>query len=390
MAAPIYLDHASAAPLRDEVREAIAPWAGERFGHPGARGHPIGWAAEAAIEAARAQVADLLGAEPPEIVFTSGGTEADNLAVLGAAGARVGQPRHVIASAVEGLPVLDAVKRLAREGVETTLLPVDRDGLVAADALAAALRDDTVLVAIQAASSEIGTVQDVATLGALCRERGALLHVDATAAAPWMRLALADAPIDLLSITGETLGAPGGIGALYVRRSRPRVRLLPQLVGGAQEGGRRPGFANVLGAVGLGAACAAVDAHGEVDARTARDRRDALHETIRSRVTDVALVGHASARLPNHLALEVRGVEGESLLVGAPQVAMATGSACSSATLETSHVLAAIGLDRARASTVVRLTTGAETTADEIARAADVLVEAVARLRSFGATSGGA
>ncbi len=380
---PIYLDHASASPLRPEVVEAIAPWATDRFGHPGARGHRIGWAAEAAIEFARAQVADWVGAEPAEVVFTSGGAEADNLAILGVAEALEGAPRHIVVSAIEGRAVLDAIAWLERRGVLVTRLSVDATGRVGADALAAALRDDTVLVSIQAANAEIGTTQDLGALGAVCRERGIAFHADAVAAAPWTRFEWNAAPIDLLSLSAETLGAPSGVGALIVRRRRPRVRIKPRLLGGAEEGGRRAGVPNVLGAVGLGAACAALRSQGD-PGDAVRARRDAFFDRLRAEVSGIELVGHPVERLPNHLSIAVAGVEGESLLVGAPGVAFATGSACSSAALEASHVLAALGFERSRASTVVRFTLGPTTTAGDLAEAAHLVAAAIGRLRAVG------
>lgn len=381
----IYLDHASATPLRPEVREAIAPWAGEAFGHPTARGHPLGWAAESAVEAARALVADFVGCEPREIAFTPSGGDAENLAVLGAAEAQAARGRHVVVSAIASRPVLACAQHLVSRGFEVTVLPVDTEGRVAPEALHAALRDDTTLVSIQAANPEIGTTQDVETLAALCRERGALVHLEASAAAPWQRFDMATDPIDLLTLSGEVLGTPVGIGALAVRRRRPRVRLVPRTFGGGHERGLCAGPVNVLGAVGLGAAAAALLDHGAAEAAAAAARRDRLEDGLLTTVAGARRIGHPTQRVPGIAHLLFQGVEGESLLVGVPDVAMATGSACSSATLEASHVLQALGLDRAAASSTIRLSLGWTTTDEEVDAAAGRIRSAVARIREVSA-----
>lgn len=379
----IYLDHQATTPLDDRVAAEMAPWLGRRFGHPASRHHAFGWDAEKALETARARVADLLGAAPREIVFTGGGAEADALALVGAAEALEARGRHVLASTVERTAIREALAHLARRGWEVEGLPVDGLGRVDPRALDAALRDDTVLVSVQVANPETGTIQDTAALGRQLTERGILFHADATAAAGWIPLDVTALGVSLLSLTGHLFHGPMGIGALYVRRARPRVRLVPRIFGGGTEGPARGGTVNLPGAVGLGRAAQIARAEGADAWRSVAARRDALEGAIAEGAGDVLRLGDPDARLPHASALTVEGVEGEALLLAVPSVAFATGSACSSATMTASHVLQAMGLDKVQADTSIRFGLGRFTTDAEVETAASRVVDAIARLRSL-------
>ena len=385
MSDPIYLDNQSTTAMPPAVVEAVAPYLAERYGHPASKGHPFGWDAERGVEVARAQVADLVGAAPREIIFTSGGTEADNLAIKGVAEVLAAKGRHVVTTAIENRPVLDSCAWLARQGYEVSRVPCDADGRVDPDAVAAAIRDDTILVSVHAANHEVGTIQDVRTIGAACRERGVWFHTDASQALAWLAFDLKEDPIDLLSMAGHRCYGPKGIGALYVRRRKPRVRLAPQMHGGGHEQGLRSGTINVPGAVGFGAAAALVKAELDSVPRRVRALRDALETMIVGSVEHTRVLGTAHRRLPNNSNLLFEGVEGEAVLVGLPDVALATGSACTSATLEASHVLAAMGIHKAAASSSVRFGLSRTTTAEQVERTAKRVAEVVARLRALGA-----
>lgn len=386
---PIYLDHGALTPVDPEVRAAMLPWLGERFGHPGHTAHRYGWDAEQAFEAARAEVADLLGTTPPAIVFTSGATESDNLAVVGSARALRSRGNHLVACTTSGQGVLAALRALEGEGFRTSLVPCDEAGRVDVAALEAVLEPTTTLVSIEAANPESGAVQDVMAMAALCRSRGVRCHVEATHALAWMALSVGEDLIDLLTLSGETMGAPLGCGALFVRRRKPRANLEPLLHGGGQERGLRSGAPNLIGAIGLGRAATLVRERRESDAARVAGLRDRLAQRLLGEIQGARQIGPNAPRLPHHVAVAISGVEGESLVVAATNVAMGTGSACSSATLESSHVLAAMGLSRAEAVTVVRLTLGRTTAAEEIEAAATSLVGAVARLRTVAGASAG-
>lgn len=386
MPAPLYLDHLSTTPLDPRVREAMEPWLGARFGHPAARSHAYGWEAEEAVETARARVADLVGADPQEIVFTSGATEADNLALQGAFEAAAGRGRHVVIGAVEHRPVRDTAAFLAaRRGAEVTTVPCDARGRVAPEAVAAALRDDTVLVAVQAANAEVGTRQPTAAIGAACAGRAAWFHVDAAHAAAHVALDVRRDGIHLLSLTAHRMGGPKGAGALYVRRRDPRVRLVAVTHGGGHERGMRAGTVNVPAVVGFGVAADLIRAGRDAEGARLAALRDRFEATILARVARVVRHGDLADRLPGVSALAFDGVEAEALLMGMPDIAAASGAGCSSATLEPSYVLAAMGVPERVGHGTVRFSLGRTTTDDDVARAAARVIETVERLRSLGA-----
>jgi len=385
MPAPLYLDHLSTTPLDPRVREAMEPWLGPRFGHPAARSHAYGWEAEEAVETARARVADLVGADPQEIVFTSGGTEADGLALQGAFEAYPGRGRHLVVGAVEHRPVRDTAQFLAaRRGAEVTTVPCDGRGRVTAAAVAAALRDDTVLVAVQAANAEVGTVQPTEAIGAACAARGALFHVDAAHAAAHLALDVRRDGVHLLSLTAHRMGGPKGAGALYVRRRDPRVRLVAAMHGGGHERGMRAGTVNVPAVVGFGAAADLVRAERATEAARVAGLRDRFEAAVLGRVPGVVRHGDPGGRLPGVSALAFDGVEAEALLMGMPDVAAASGAGCSSATLEPSYVLRAMGVPDRVGHGTVRFSLGRTTSSDDVDRAAARVIETVERLRALG------
>lgn len=378
----IYLDHAGATPVRPEVLEAMWPYFAERFGNPSAV-YDLGAQVKEAIEAQREKVAALLGAEAKNIIFTSSGAEANNLAIKGVCLAYQQKGRHLIVSGIEHHSVLNAARYLEKfHDFEATFLPVDRYGRVDPERVAKALTPATVLVSIQHASNEIGTIQDLAQLAAVCRQAGVLFHTDAIATAGTIPIDVKDLGVDLLSINGPALAGPKGIGALYFRRG---LRLVPQIHGGIQEDGRRGGTENVPGIIGLGKA--AELAKQELPQRAAhlKKLRDRLVTGVLAEIPSVVYTGHPEERLPGHASFCFEGIEGEALLflLSRQGIYANTGSACASKALKTSPVLCAIGLspDLAQGSCVFTLSSA--TTEDEIATVLQELPPAVARLRSF-------
>lgn len=393
--ASVYLDNNATTPVRPEVFEAMRPYlavAGD-FGNPSSL-HTAGQRARAALETAREQVAALLGAaDPGEIVFTSGGTESDNAAIIGTAFAHRARGRHLITSVIEHHAVLHACDYLEQEhGFTVTRLPVDRFGRISPADLSAALTPDTILVSLMAANNEIGTVQPVQELGALCRAAGVLFHTDAVQSAGKTLLDMKKTPVDLASISGHKIYAPKGIGALYIRRG---VRLHALLHGGSHEKNRRAGTENVAGAVALGAACALAVADLERDSARVQSLRDRLEQGIRQRIPAVFVNGHPTERLGNTANLTFEGVEGESLVLALdqagfalkksdiPGVEVSTGSACASGLLEPSHVLKAIGVPLEHIHGSVRFSLGHFNTDRDVDLALDVIPAVVARLRSL-------
>lgn len=374
MSRPIYLDYNATTPVALEVADAMVPYLRYHFGNPSS-GHEYGQRAREAVARAREQVAALLGAQPAEVVFTGSATEANNLAILGVARALAGRGRHLVTSAVEHPAVAAPMAHLGAEGWEVTVLPVDGSGRVAPAALAAALRDDTVLVSVMHANNEVGTLQPVAELAALARARGVLFHTDAAQSAGKVALDVDGLGVDLLTLAGHKFYAPKGVGALYLRAGTP---LAPIMFGAGHEGGRRPGTENVPHVVGLGAAAAL--AAGRLPAITATlgARRDELHRRLAAAVPGLVLNGHPEERLPNTLHLSFPGVAGRELLAHAPQVAASVGSACHDEDEDegVSGVAGAMGLGPERARGAVRLSIGEPTTADEIEAAADHLAAA--------------
>jgi cysteine desulfurase len=384
---PIYLDNQATTPIDPRVLEAMLPYFTEHFGNPHSESHVYGRNAAAAIEAARADLARLINAEPREIVFTSGATEANNLALKGAAHfaraypAAGREPRdHIVVLATEHKCVLESAAALEREGFSVTYLPVEPNGLVSSDRLGTALTERTLLASVMAAHNEIGVIQPLAELGALCRAKGVLFHTDAAQAAGKIALDVAAMQIDLMSISGHKMYGPKGVGALYVRR-RPRVRLLPLIDGGGQERGLRSGTLPTPLCVGLGRAAAIAGAEMAGEAVRLRTLRDRLQENLMRRVGGLTVNGDSEHRLAGNLNLSFPGLSAPELIEACPTIAMSTGSACTSATVEPSYVLRALGLPDERANASIRLGLGRFTTAAEVDFAVDALAAAAARLR---------
>jgi cysteine desulfurase len=378
---PIYLDHHATTPTDPRVVEAMLPYFTERFGNAASVGHLHGWEAADAIEVARERVAELIGADPAEVVFTSGATEANNLALKGCLPALKARGDHLVASAVEHRSVLDPLKRAAREGWKLTLVPPDRHGLVSMDAVAGAVTDRTVLVSVMAANNEVGTLNPVAEIARFCQERGIVFHTDATQAVGKVPLNLRETRADFLSMTGHKLHGPKGIGALFVRRGTGAVRLAPLFDGGGHERGIRSGTVPVPLVVGLGEACAIAGAERPTESERLLALRERLHRAIAGTLEGVHLNGHPTSRLPGNLNLGFEGVDGEALMMAMTRVAVSSGSACTSTNPEPSHVLMAMGLDETRARASLRFGLGRGTTDAEIDEAAMVVVAAVKRLR---------
>jgi cysteine desulfurase len=374
---PVYLDHHATTPLDPRVLDTMLPYFAERFGNPHSAQHAYGWAAEQAVDVARAQVAVLIGALPEEIVFTSGATEANNLAIRGAV--RAGDRRHIVTCVTEHPCVLETCRALGRDGFEVTELPVQPDGLIDPGALRSALRPATALVSIMTANHEIGVLQPLAEIGQLCRGRGILLHADAAQAAPWIPIDVAALGIDLMSLSAHKLYGPKGIGALYVRRG---VRLLPLFAGGGQERGLRPGTVPTPLCVGFGTACALAQAELGAQAARVRALRDRLYGGLHQAMPEIRLNGAVAPRLPNNLNLCLPGIDAEDLLAELPELALATGAACASATHQPSSVLRALGLSDEAIQGSIRIGLGRTTTAGEVEFALDRLVGAVRRLKS--------
>ena len=380
---PIYLDHHATTPVDPRVLEAMLPYFREDFGNAASRSHVFGWRAEAAVELARETIAGALGArDPTEIVFTSGATESINLALKGSAQVLASTRDHLVVARTEHRAVLDTARALESAGCSLTWLPVDGEGLVDPDAVRRAIGPRTLWVSVMAANNEIGVLQPLAEIGSLCRERGVLFHCDAAQAAGKIPLDVDSFGIDLLSVSGHKLYGPKGIGALYVR-SRPRVRLLPQMHGGGHERGLRSGTLPVPLIVGLGRALALSLEGMAVESKRLRELRDRLLSQLHAGFDGVDLNGHPERRLPGNLNLSFAGVDAAALLLALPDVALSTGSACSSAEPHPSHVLAALGLDEARVRSALRIGIGRFNTEAEIDRVAEQLVREARRLRAL-------
>ncbi len=384
---PIYMDHHATTPVAPEVFEAMRPFFLEQFGNAASRSHAFGWVAEGAVETARAEVAELIGCRPIEVVFTSGATESDNLALKGVAYAYRDKGTHLVTSAVEHPAVLDTCKRLEKEGFQVTYLPVDRYGMVDPDDVAKALTPKTTLVSVMLASNEVGTIQPLAEIGRLCKAKGILLHSDAVQGVGKIPAKVDGLGVDLLSLTAHKLYGPQGVGALYVRMGSPRVRLVPQMDGGGHEKGRRSGTLNVPGVVGLGKAC---ELSGRVMAPEAA-RLAALRERLRAglflRLDHIHLNGHPTQRLPGNLNVSFDFVDGEALLLSLKEIAVSSGSACTSASMQASHVLRAMGIGDDLAHTSIRFGLGRGNTGEEVDYACERVVEEVTRLRALGSFS---
>lgn len=378
---PIYLDYGATTPVDPRVVDAMIPWLREHFGNPASRSHAWGWEAEAAVEKARVQVADLIGADPREIVWTSGATESINLALKGAAQFYKGKGKHLITLKTEHKAVLDTMRELERQGFEVTYLDVQQDGLVNMDALKAAIRPDTILISILFVNNEIGVIQDIPAIGAMCREKGILLHVDAAQATGRVEIDMNVLPIDLMSMTAHKTYGPKGMGALFVRR-KPRVRLEAQMHGGGHERGMRSGTLPTHQIVGMGEAFRiAKEEMAESNAK-ARALQQRLLDGLKD-IEEVYINGSVEHRVPQNLNMSFNFVEGESLIMGIKGLAVSSGSACTSASLEPSYVLRALGRSDELAHSSLRMTIGRFTTEEEIDYAIATIRENVARLREL-------
>ena len=378
---PIYLDYGATTPVDPRVVDAMIPWLREHFGNAASRSHAWGWEAEAANEKAREQVAALIGADPREIVWTSGATESNNLAIKGAAHFYQTRGKHIVTVKTEHKAVLDVCRELERQGFEVTYLDVKADGLVDLDAFKAALRPDTILASVMFVNNEIGVIQDIPTLGALCRERGVIFHVDAAQATGKVDIDLATLPVDLMSLASHKTYGPKGIGALYVRR-KPRIRIEAQMHGGGHERGMRSGTLPTHQIVGMGEAFRI--AKEEMGAE--RERIRGLQQRLLKGLSDVEQVfvnGDLERRVPHNLNMSFNFVEGESLIMGIKGLAVSSGSACTSASLEPSYVLRALGRSDELAHSSLRMTFGRFTTEEDIDFAISTIRQNVAKLREL-------
>jgi len=386
---PIYLDNAATTACDPRVVEAMIPYFTQAFGNPGSRNHAYGWESEEAVDKARAQVAAVLGADPKEIIFTSGATESNNLAIKGAANMYAKGPAgstgrgHIVTCAIEHKAVLDPCKRLQKEGFDVTYLEPDTDGVVTAKMVEDALRDDSILVTIMWANNEIGVINEIPQIGELCKGRGIVFHTDATQWVGKMPVDVARDNIDLLSLSAHKIYGPKGVGALYVRRRRPRIRVTAIQEGGGQERGFRSGTLNVTGIVGLGAACELCAQEADSERERLRKLRDKLENQIVSRLDHVKVNGDPEKRLPHLTNISFGFVEGESLMMACSDIAMSSGSACTSASLEPSYVLKGIGVGDDLAHSSLRLSLGRWTTEEQIDHAIEEIVGAVTKLRDL-------
>ncbi|PYV76559.1 MAG: IscS subfamily cysteine desulfurase [Acidobacteria bacterium] len=380
---PIYMDNHATTPVDPRVLEEMLPYFTDRFGNAASRNHSFGWAGEEAVETARERIAKLIGATTKEIIFTYGATESDNLAIKGVAEMYREKGNHIITAVTEHKAVLDTCKRLEKYGYRVTYLPVQKDGLVDLDDLKRAIDNKTILVTIMAANNEIGVVQPIAEIGKLCHEKGVIFHSDATQAVGKIPIEVIKQNLDLLSISAHKMYGPKGVGALYVRRKSPRVQISPIIDGGGHERGMRSGTLNVPGIAGLGKACALCYEEMPQESVRMSGMRDRLRDRIMSNLDEVYINGSMEHRLPQNLNISFAYVEGESLLMGINDVAVSSGSACTSATLEPSYVLKALGTGDDLAHSSIRFGLGRFNTEAEVDYVADRVVETVQRLREL-------
>jgi cysteine desulfurase len=383
MKLPIYMDHQTTTPIDGDVLEAMMPYLTDQFGDPSSRSHAWGWAAEEAVDRAREQVASLIGALPEEIFFTSGATESDNLALKGIAHAYQEQGQHLVTQQTEHRAVLDSCRGLEREGFAITYLPVDHDGLVDPEAVRQALTPQTILVSIMHANNEVGTIQPLAEIGKVVKARGVLFHSDAVQTVGKIASQVDDLQLDLMSISAHKMYGPKGVGALYVRKTRPRLKCTPLFDGGGHERGLRSGSLNVPGIVGLGKACEVCERLWRKEGERLTRLRERFVAGIRQELNHTFLNGHPTRRLPNNLNLSFAGVDGEALIMGMTEVACSSGSACTSTTLEPSYVLKAMGLDDALVHASIRFGLGRWTTHEEVDYTVKTVVSRVQRLREM-------
>ena len=383
MKLPIYMDYHATTPVDPRVLEAMLPYFTEHFGNSASRNHAFGWAAEEAVETARRQVAELIGANPKEIIFTSGATESNNLAIKGAAEMYREKGNHVITAVTEHKAVIDTCKKLEKQGGRVTYLPVQKDGRIDLDDLRAAITDKTILITIMTANNEIGVLQPIAEIGAIAKGKGILFHTDAVQAAGKVPFDVNEAKADLVSMSAHKMYGPKGVGALYVRRRNPRVLLAEQISGGGHERGMRSGTLNVPGIVGLGKAAEIAKAVMAAEGQRLSRLRDRLNEKLHASLDELYINGSMEHRLPHNLNVSFAYVEGESLLMGINDVAVSSGSACTSASLEPSYVLKALGAGDDLAHSSIRFGLGRWTTDEEVDYVVDKLTTVVRRLREM-------
>jgi cysteine desulfurase len=383
MKLPIYMDYHATTPVDPRVLDAMLPYFTTQFGNAASRNHAFGWEAEEAVETARKQVADLIGANPKEVIFTSGATESNNLAIKGVAEMYREKGNHIITCVIEHKAVIDTCKKLEKQGARVTYLPVQKDGRVNLDELRAAITDKTILITIMAANNEIGVLQPIAEIGAIAKEKGILFHTDAVQAVGKVPFDVSQVKADLVSLSAHKMYGPKGVGALYVRRRNPRVLLAEQIHGGGHERGMRSGTLNVPGIVGLGTAADLCRTEMAADAERLRQLRDRLNEKLHQNLDEIYINGSMEHRLPHNLNISFAYVEGESLLMGINDVAVSSGSACTSASLEPSYVLKALGAGDDLAHSSIRFGLGRWTTDEEVDYVVDKLTSVVRRLREM-------
>ncbi len=383
MKLPIYMDNHATTRMDPRVFEVMKPYFLEIYGNAASRNHSFGWEAEEAVEKSRKQIADLIGATPKEIVFTSGATESNNLAIKGIAEMYAERGNHIITQATEHKAVLDTCKRLEKEGVRVTYLPVKTDGLIDLDQLRDAITDKTILITIMYANNEIGVVQPMAEIGKIAKEKGVLVHSDGVQAIGKIPVNVNKDGIDLLSLTAHKLYGPKGVGALYVRRRNPRVQITAQMDGGGHERGMRSGTLNVPGIAGLGAACEIANREMVEESKRLRFLRDKLKDRLMNDLDEVYINGSWEHRLPHNLNISFAYVEGESLLMGINDIAVSSGSACTSATLEPSYVLKALGAGDDLAHSSIRFGIGRFNTEEEVDYVGNKVAEVVKKLREL-------
>lgn len=383
MKLPIYLDNHSTTPCDPRVLEMMLPYFTEKFGNAASRNHSFGWEAEEAVEVARKQIAHLIHADAKEIIFTSGATESDNLALQGVVEMYREKGNHIITSSTEHRAVIDTAKYLEKKGIKVTFLPVDKAGMVSPDDVRNAITDQTILISIMMANNEIGTINPVAAIGKVAKEKGVLFHCDATQGVGKIPVNVQEMGIDLMSFTAHKIYGPKGVGALYVRRKAPRVRLEAMMYGGGHERGMRSGTLAVPLIVGFGKACELCEQEMSTESVRMAKMRDRLQEGIMKGMDEVYLNGHPTERLPNNLNISFAYVEGEALLMGVKEIALSSGSACTSATLEPSYVLRALGVGSDLAHSSIRFGLGRFNTDEEVEYTIDRMIKAVTHLREM-------
>jgi len=383
MKLPIYMDNHYTTQCDPRVVEAMLPYFTEKYGNSASRNHSFGWEAEEGVDQARKQIAKIINADSKEIVFTSGATESDNLALKGVAEMYREKGDHIITSSTEHRAVIDTAKALEKKGVKVTFLPVDKAGMINPDDVREAITDKTILISIMLANNEIGTIHPVKEIGKIAKEKGVLFHCDATQGVGKIPVDVQDMGIDLMSFTAHKIYGPKGIGALYVRRKRPRVRLVPMIDGGGHERGMRSGTLPVPLVVGFGKAVELCEQEMATESVRIKDLRDRLQDGIMGAMEEVYLNGHPTERLPGNLNISFAYVEGEALLMGVKEIALSSGSACTSATLEPSYVLRALGVGSDLAHSSIRFGIGRFTTPEEVDYTIDRMIKAVNHLREM-------